>query len=167
MGTKAAASRKQSKAMKVVLATIRTFSKVKDFYMVSLEQFGNGVAGNSNPQAPTLARSYSVSSARKASNVENQAGLPRSMSESRSKSNYGVGSYVHNNNNNQKKGLGYGYDNELMKRSCSVGGKKMMMRKIDEDDSCSFREEDVTAHLIYPRSKSYSLNKSSSYIRLG
>ncbi|KAF5733220.1 hypothetical protein HS088_TW17G00760 [Tripterygium wilfordii] len=155
MGTKTAAARKQSKAMKVVLATIRTFSKVKDFYMVSLEQFGNGVAGNTNPQASTLARSYSVSSAKKASNLETRAGLPRSMSESRTKPNYGVGSYVHNNKN-QKKGLGYGYgyDSEIMKRTCSVGGKNMMMRKIDEDDSCSFREEDVTAHLIYPRSKS-------------
>ncbi|KAF5743978.1 hypothetical protein HS088_TW08G00566 [Tripterygium wilfordii] len=163
MGTKAA-PRKPSKAMKIVLATIRTFSKAKDFYMVSLQQFGNGVAGNPNPQAATLARSYSVSSAKKARNVDDQAGLPRSMSENRSKLNYGVGAHVHNNKNN--KGLGYGYENDEMKRSCSVGGKKMMMRRIDEDDSCSFREEDVTAHLLYPRSKSYSLRKSSSYMRL-
>ncbi|KAF5743979.1 hypothetical protein HS088_TW08G00567 [Tripterygium wilfordii] len=158
MATKAA-PRKQSKAMKIVLATIRTFSKAKDFYMVSLQQFGNGVTGNPNPQAASLARSYSVSSAKKARNVDDRADLPRSMYESRSKLNYGVGSYVHNNKNNNK-----GFDE--MKRSCSVGGKKMMMRRIDEDDSCSFREEDVTAHLLYPRSKSYSVRKSSSFMRL-
>ncbi|KAF5731861.1 hypothetical protein HS088_TW18G00546 [Tripterygium wilfordii] len=161
MGTKAGA-RKKSKAMKIVLAAIRTFSKAKDFYMVSLQQFGNGVAGNPNPQASSsLARSYSVSSApNKASN--HRPGLPRSMSESRSKPNYDVGSYVRNNNHN--KGLGYGYDDE-MKRSCSVGEKKIMGR-IDEDESGSFRENDAAAHLHYPRSKSYSVTKNTSYIKL-
>ena len=162
MRIKGCKANKQSKLMKIICLPIRILSKAKDLYIKSIEDcagrvgYGGGVVFPTPPAASRLPKSFGVNSS-KASDDEELRKLLRAASKR------GIDRKVEQKmqpQQSRKKHANVGSGGNMGMRSYSVGIGKI--GRIDEDEPCTFEEDEVDAmaDLLYPRSGSHTVRRN-------
>ncbi|XP_044508808.1 uncharacterized protein LOC123227750 [Mangifera indica] len=137
---------KQSKFMLIISAPIRFLSRARDFYIKGMQDF-NGRIGNYDgvvvcpaAQVVHLSKNFSVNSSKPIDDEEIRELLrtaSRKNMESKMKLNQSGG----------------------MRRSYTVGAGKM--GRIEEEEPCTFEEDGSKGEVLYPRSRSYAVNRKN------